>query len=552
MKIATISFLFLLQLVFECNADAQVNPQQDSLRYYYYKILKPDNYNEFNKGLLFYNEGVNKAMAAKDTLKAIENLRIIAIGETEYGLFSESEQTIVTALRLSEKISNTDNKKSIMVGLNNQLGMLYRRIQNYPKALSFYDRALLIAGSQEDSITILNNKATVYKDLGKFDLSSDILKDALKIASPSKVQKKAQYSHIMANLGFAQFKLQDKKALATMHLALDYRIKENDLTGQYSSYNDLTEYFIAKKDNEKARFYFTKGYTIAQQINAAGYIENSLGQYALLTEDPKIIQFKKLKDSLEDSRRLKENNYAAMKYDVDKEKELTHQAQVQQEKEKGKKNIYLFMSLILILISSSTIYGILQKRKQRQLKAIQRTEASISKKIHDGLANDTFQILSELQNLQDIPEHILIKLDRIYLETRDIAKNHSPLIEGADFEDQLISRLNSYRSDHLNVITRNVEKIEWESLNKIKKDTIYMVLGELMTNNKKHSHSTLALISFEQDRKKLRMVYQDNGIGTALKKGNGMQNMEFRIRAINGSISFESELNKGLKVEIHI
>jgi hypothetical protein len=379
--------------------------------------------------------------------------------------------------------------------------MIYRRIQNYQKALFFYNKALLFADNKEDSIIILNNKATVYKDLEKFDLSKKILEKTLRVAA----QNKEQYARIMANLGYMQFKLEDPKALATMKSALDYRIKENDLTGQYSSYNDLIEYYIAKKKNEKARSYFTKSYKIANQINSPNYIENSLGQYALLTEDPKIIRFKNLKDSLENARQVKENNYAAMKYDVEKEKEQTHIAQMQQEKERSIKNIYFFASIIVILMSATIIYVILQKRKQRRLQTIQQTEASISKKIHDGLANDTFQVLSELQNLREIPEHILTKLDRIYMETRDISKNHSPLIEGADFQDQLLSRFNYYRSEHLNVITRNAEKIEWKTFSKIKKDTIYMVLGEPMTNNKKHSGATLALISFERQKTAYRV-----------------------------------------------
>lgn len=218
--------------------------------------------------------------------------------------------------------------------------MIYRRIQNYQKALFFYDRALRVAEAKEDSISLLNNKATVYKDLEEFGLSKILLEKALRIASQGNGQNKGQYARLMANLGYAQFKLKEDGALATMQHALDYRIEDKDMIGQYSSYNDMTAYFIAENDNEKARSYFTKSYAIAKQINSPEYIENSLGQYALLTKDPKIIRFKKLKDSLEDARRLKENKYAAMKYDIEKEQELTHQARMDQEKEKRRKNIY--------------------------------------------------------------------------------------------------------------------------------------------------------------------------------------------------------------------
>ena len=549
MKAKANSFLFFFILL-SATLLGQITKQTDSANYYYFKISRPTNFSDFEKASIFFKKRVRSSLNNQDTLKAIQNLRLISYGEMEYGFLNDSEQTAVHALQLVENLSN-EERELLYLGLYNHLGMVYRRLHDYNKALSYYDKALNFSKSRNDTVNLLNNKATIYKDSGQYSLAKEILEKALNIVSIQD-RNEEQYARLLANLGYLQFLLEDNKALETLKKALQYRIETNDLASIYSSYIDLTDYYIKLENYSQANVFFNKGYAIAKKINSPEYLIDALNRYALLSKDPKIIEFKKLKDSLENARQIKENKYAAMKYDVEKEKEQTHIARVQQEKEKSRKNFYFFVSIILLLVSAIIIYGILQKRKQRQLKAIQHTEASISKKIHDGLANDTFQILSELQNLQEIPEHILIKLDWIYLETRDIAKNHSPLIEGAGFEDQLISRLNSYRSDHLSVITRNVEKIEWESLSKIKKDTIYMVLGELMTNNKKHSQSTLALISFEQNRKKLRMVYQDNGIGTALKKGNGMQNMEFRIRAINGSISFESELNKGLKVEILI
>ncbi|HEA30558.1 MAG TPA: tetratricopeptide repeat protein [Leeuwenhoekiella sp.] len=549
MKAKAYSFLFFFLLIY-AHTFGQVIQETDSARYYYFKISKPTNFSDFKKASTFFEKKVRSSLDNQDTLKAIQNLRLIAYGQTEYGFLNDSEQTAVYALRLAEHVSSKKSS-SLYLGLYNQLGMIYRRLQDYDTALSYYNKALIFSQSKKDSINLLNNKATIYKDLEQYGLAKESLEKTLNIL-PKEDYNKQQYARVLANLGYVQFKLGNKESLSNLKKALRYRIEENDLAGQYSSYNELTEYYIEHKNYPQARLFFDKGYAVAKQINSPEYLVNALGKYVLLNKDPKIIEFKKLKDSLEEARQIKENNYAAMKYDVEKEKEQTHLALLQQEQEKRKKNIYFFVLLILILISASIIYTILQKRKQRQLQTIQQTEASISKKIHDGLANDTFQILSELQNLEDIPEHILIKLDKIYLETRDIAKNHSPLLEGADFEDQLISRLNSYRSDQLNVITRNVEKIEWQSFNKNKKDTIYMVLGELMTNNKKHSQATLAFISFEQNGKKLRITYQDNGIGSPLKKGNGMQNMESRMNAMNGTINFESALNKGLKVQIQI
>ena len=73
---------------------------------------------------------------------------------------------------------------------------------------------------------------------------------------------------------------------------------------------------------------------------------------------------------------------------------------------------------------------------------------------------------------------------------------------------------------------------------------------ELMTNMKKHSKANYVIISFEQLKDKLLINYKDTGQGTTIKKGNGLQNTESRIKAINGTITFESEPSKGFKVKI--
>ncbi|WP_416440025.1 tetratricopeptide repeat protein [Leeuwenhoekiella sp. A16] len=547
MKANAYSFLFFILIFISTENYGQNIKEADSLRYYYNTLSKPTDFADFQKAKTFFEKRVKSSLYSRDTLSAIQNLRLIANGQSEYGLLNDSEQTVVFALRFAENISS-DKKADLKLGLNNQLGMIYRRLNDYEKALSFYDRALSFSQSKKDSISILNNKSTIYKDLKQYESAEEILKETLKIASTENTK---QYARILSNLGYVQFKLGDKDALNSIQVALAYRIKENDLVGQYSSYNDLAEYYIESQDFRQARVYFDMGYAIAKKINSAEYLVNSLGKYVILDQDPMIIKFKKLKDSLEEARLIKENKYAAMKYDVEKEQQHTQIAQLEGERQKTLKTIYLSLAVLGVCISVPTIALMHQKRKRRQLESIHQTEAFISKRIHDGLANDTFQVMSELQNL-NVPEHILKKLDKIYLETRDISKNHSPLIEGSNFPDQLISRLNSYKSEHLNVITRDLNAINWSTISQTKKNTIYMVLGELMTNNKKHSHANLALISFDQNRKKLKITYKDNGSGEEIKKGNGIQNMESRIHALNGTIIFDPELGKGLTVQIQV
>lgn len=71
-----------------------------------------------------------------------------------------------------------------------------------------------------------------------------------------------------------------------------------------------------------------------------------------------------------------------------------------------------------------------------------------------------------------------------------------------------------------------------------------------MVNMRKHSKANLVGLTFEQNGAKLLISYSDNGMGSQLKKQLGLQNMENRMRSIGGSITFDTEPNKGFKSKI--
>ena len=73
-----------------------------------------------------------------------------------------------------------------------------------------------------------------------------------------------------------------------------------------------------------------------------------------------------------------------------------------------------------------------------------------------------------------------------------------------------------------------------------------------MTNLKKHSKANIAIISFAEKSKKINIDYKDNGVGCAIKKNVGLQIAETRIKSIKGTITFESQTNKGFEVKIKI
>lgn len=69
---------------------------------------------------------------------------------------------------------------------------------------------------------------------------------------------------------------------------------------------------------------------------------------------------------------------------------------------------------------------------------------------------------------------------------------------------------------------------------------------------KKHSKANIVSVSFKELRKKVNIQYSDNGIGCVIKKKGGLLNVENRILSLEGTITFESQQNKGFNISIEI
>lgn len=216
----------------------------------------------------------------------------------------------------------------------------------------------------------------------------------------------------------------------------------------------------------------------------------------------------------------------------------------------------MFGSLLLLGTIGYLINYYRNKNRQERLEASYNTEIRISKELHDELANDVFNAMTfaETQDLQDpIKKETLIdNLDKIYVRTRDFSRENSNVETGESFEQNLKQMLSSYKSDSTEVIIKNGSPIDWSTVQTEKKIALQRVLQELMVNMKKYSQASFVIIGFDCDQKNLKIDYSDNGVGFSEKLvlKNGLQNAENRIQAVNGILTFDSQINKGFKAKI--
>ncbi|GHC48094.1 Tetratricopeptide repeat-containing protein [Ulvibacter litoralis] len=527
---------------------AQSQPAIDSSTYHYNSIIQLTNSDAIHAAFLYFQKSSEQNLQKGDTLKAVSNLRLMAIGQNELGFVFESEKTAVKALKLLGDGIASEAVIDAKIGLYNELGMLYSNNSNYTKALELYNKALQIAQKSRDSSILLNNKANVYKHMDQFELAREQLDIVYKKSKTGK--DSIQIARALNNLGYVQSLLGVPEGLTNMQTALRIWSDHEFNTGIYSGYKNLTRYYKNQENTEQAQLHADKAYATAKKINSVPYIKDALSLFMEISDDPTVVAYKRMNDSIAKAKQLQENKFALLKYDLSEEKEKTEANKLLTETQK--RRTLLFQSIgVFILLSGVFLYLLLKaKHKKEKLQQVYATETRISKKVHDEVANDVYQVMTKIQGATVTSESLLDDLESIYTKTRDISKENSAVDVTENFEATLNDLLLSYQNDAVSIVTRNSSAIPWKTISEAKKTALYRVLQELMTNMRKHSEATAVAIIFQQEGTKTLVTYSDNGMGCDLKKHNGLQNAENRIHTVKGTLTFESEIGKGFKVKM--
>ncbi len=86
-------------------------------------------------------------------------------------------------------------------------------------------------------------------------------------------------------------------------------------------------------------------------------------------------------------------------------------------------------------------------------------------------------------------------------------------------------------------------------------ETVYRIIQEALTNAYRHGradHVDVAM-SWEQERERVLLRISDNGRGTAaVDPGNGLSGMRERVRALNGSLVWQSMPDRGFDLGIEL
>ncbi|PRD45021.1 ATP-binding protein [Sphingobacterium haloxyli] len=525
------------------------------IAYEYIESGKPDS------SFFFFDEARQIFLDSGDSLSVAKCLVNMAITQKDQGDYFGAQET---ALQAVDYLDKSNPKHYIYLSTNyNNLGAATGKLTDFEQALTFYKSALQFSPDSLNGLIYQNNMAICYQNLKDYDRAIKIYADIYDQVNDNR----RQYARVLSNLARTKWLADPVYPAADEFLtSLAIREEENDQWGLNASYVHLTDYY-ANTHPDSALWYAKKMYDTAKKIQSPDDQVYALSKLIELSQEEKakgyFHTYQSLADSLRQARAAAKNQFALIRYEVEKNKADNLRLQ----KENAEKINRLirqrfFTGSLVFLLLLSVVGGWFwyKKRKQRlELEAQHKIKASqlkTSRKVHDVVANGIYRVMSEIENKEDIDrEGILDKLEGVYHKSRDISyEAEESLPAEQTYAQQITELLTSFANEQHKVLIVGNESQLWDNVNENVKTEIRHVLQELMVNMRKHSNTEQVVIRFEKIDSQLKIYYKDNGVGmrNADFQGNGLKNTVSRIKNIESQITFASELGKGLTVEIAI
>jgi|GEM_PF-2551107 signal transduction histidine kinase/tetratricopeptide (TPR) repeat protein len=518
-------------------------------RYFKRKDQSDSAYFNYNKAESFFKKGGDSLIVAR-ILMAKSALQLK--GSDNFG----ARQTAIKSLDFLKANHNLYRSAAF-----NLAGITSQNMKQYPEALHWYRKAIELDPTSKNIPIFKNNIALVYFYQKKVNEAIDIWEKIKH--EPVLTQNRYTRVKLLDNLGFAYAKKKDlfKKGMRLMQKAYQKRVEMNDEGGQSLSCLHFAEIFL-KKDPEQSFKWARQALNLTTDPVLQLRAFYLMGRSDIGETSEFLSKYSHLRDSLNLRRRKSSGQFAKIRFESERKQRkilqlenLNSRADLQIQDERTFKVISIGITAFILIIATMLYFFMVRRHKENNRLAVYKREKELSKNLHDGVANDVYQIMNSLENNPKGQAHnvLLDRLDDVYEKTRNVSRSidTSSLLE--NYSERLLQMINSYQNGSVNIMTRNYSAENLRGLRDEKKVDIYRILQELLTNMIKHSGADLVVVQFDRDDQKFEITYRDNGKGFEKNhkiSKNGLQNVENRIKKQNGHITFESNSNRGIVIRL--
>lgn len=448
---------------------------------------------------------------------------------------------------------------------------------------------------------VMNNLAEVYLNLQQPDSAHLFADSALKISNELGNARAICFAYWGKGEAFLQQQLSAQAKEAYLNGLNRCPPKETDV--QLYLISGLLDVASLQKDPAEIRRLGQRGDSLLQTVKEfdfarSRYLEKksealkALQLYAELAETQS--QLLKLNAEIRKNREVLNQRQLKAYFDNEKQLFLANQQQAQQGREldlnrKIQFILGILMVALLLLLILLRRWSV-QKHKleryrfdQQKLKADKERELElmheryttlenernrIARELHDdiGSSMSAISIFADLAAKEATPEQTRLQemLRRTTAKAAEVSESLSDLIWAIysknDNWSNLVDRIRNFGFEILTAKGIEVRIEDDFSLSgkvlpiNLKKNLL-LISKEALNNIAKYSGATLAMIRFEHYDQTLWLRISDNGKGfepESVNKGNGLQSMHSRARALQGQLRITSSPGTGTTLELSI
>lgn len=460
--------------------------------------------------------------------------------------FEKAEVEVLKAMSVLNDQKSTIEYLSAAHSLANLYGMK----GDFAKALKLDEMGIAICdriNAPKIKVSFLDNKANCYLFSNRLDSAYFYFNACLKLDLI--IGNKKQIADTYSNLGqFFMIKKNYPEAERQLKKSIEILKSVDAKPNIGKSYSILAEIYTTQNQYQKA-FEIQR----LQMLNYKAMIEereaNALAEYKVVYET-----------------QMKESKIGALQLE-NKVRNLTIEQQALKMKRKNL-GLLLLGSGILLLLTLIYFWNQQQKlkRKLEHEQTVKETEESerlrLAKDIHDDLGSGLSKInfLSELisQQTKELP-NIKHSTESIKETAKKLIDNMRDLIWALNPENatlaNLVARMREHTTDYLEDSAVEITYQIPENLPSLTVDNevhraLFLVVKEAIHNITKHAKATHINFNIEFTETDFLICISDNGIGfeSMESSGNGVKNMQSRMKKINGKMTLNSIKNKGTEV----
>ncbi len=469
-------------------------------------------------------------------------LGIIANGMNNYEKALEYYEKAETNLK---KIKSSNRFAYLLYNKNN-IASAYLRSENYEKAKTAYTQLLkdenLNSEPQTKSLVLVGKAYSIFKSENDFSEAKSLLDNAIQLND---------------SLGFSSIQARTKQYYAELLAAEGDTINATKYAKESKDIAQLTS-------NNDRYLEVLKILTKLDSKNAVAYSD----------------EYYKLSEKIKDEERVIRDKFARIRLETD---EVIQKNEVLSRQ----KQIWIGVVISLLLFGAAVFTIILQRINNNKLKFQQKQQESnqeiynlmlsqqgkfeegkqleqkrISEELHDGILGQMLGVRLILSGLNEKNDEASV-LQRAELieklrDSEEEIRTISHELSNASYQKfyNFIVSL----EDMINTISQSSgiscsftydDNVDWDDLEGDIKINAYRIVQESLQNCVKHAKCENVEIIFDLEGEHLKLMVKDDGVGFDLSKGKrgiGLRNITSRVKKVEGKLDIKTKKNEGTTI----